>query len=138
MHAHVSFITLAVSDLARSRAFYADALGWEPLFAGDDVLMFRVGETLMLSLWTEAGFEAEVGPLQRGEGLASLTLSHNVSSPAAVDAVLADVRAAGAEVRDGQERVWGGYSGYFADPAGFCWEIAYNPDPTMQFVNAPS
>lgn len=136
MHQHVSFITLAIADLDRAARFYVDGLGWAPAFRGDDVLMFRVGPTLMLSLWTEAGFESEVGPLRRGEGAAPLTLAHNVASPAAVDAVLADAERAGARVTSGEHRVWGGYSGYFADPDDFRWEVAWNPDPDMAFVNA--
>ncbi len=138
MHQHVSFITLATADLDRAAAFYVDGLGWTPAFRGEDVLVFRVGPALMLSLWTETGFEGEVGPLRRGPGAAPLTLAHNVSSPAAVDAVLADAQRAGARVVPGEHRAWGGYSGYFADPDDFRWEVAWNPDPEMAFVNAPA
>lgn len=134
MRAHVSFITLAVPDLVAIRQFYLDRLGWEAQFIGDDVVMIRVGDALMLSFWSESGFEAEVGPLRRGDGLAPLTLAYNVASPDEVNTVLAQARAAGAEVHDGVERIWGGFSGYFADPAGFRWEVAYNPDPSMSFT----
>lgn len=138
MHQHVSFITLATADLDRAARFYVNGLGWTPAFRGDDVLMFRVGPALMLSLWTEAGFESEVGPLRRGEDAAPLTLAHNFGSPDAVDAVLADAERAGARVTAGEHRVWGGYSGYFSDPDDFRWEVAWNPDPDMAFVNAPA
>ncbi|MCA1481909.1 VOC family protein, partial [Bradyrhizobium sp. NBAIM08] len=69
MDQRISFITLAVADLDRARAFYVDGLGWKPeVFVPGEVLMIRAGERLMLSLWSEEGFEAEVGPIRRGEG----------------------------------------------------------------------
>lgn len=136
MDQRVSFITLVIADLEATRRFYVEGLGWTPAFEdSDEVLMFKVGQHLVLSLWTEAGFEAEVGPVQRGEGIAPITLSHNLATTAQVDAVLADARAAGASpVADAVQREWGGYSGYFADPDGFRWEIAYNPGPIGQEV----
>ena len=64
MEQRISFITLAVSDLARTHAFYVDGLGWKPeLYVPDEVLMIRAGEHLVLSLWVESGFEDEVGRL---------------------------------------------------------------------------
>ncbi|HYH33851.1 MAG TPA: VOC family protein [Nocardioides sp.] len=135
MEQRVSFITLAVADLDRTRAFYVDGLGWRPdLDVPGEVLMFRVAEKVVLSLWAEAGFEAEVGKIRRGNGLAPMTLSHNVATRDGVDGVLADARAAGAEVVDAGTREWGGYSGYFADPDGFRWEVAHNPGPIGQVV----
>ena len=67
-----------------------------------------------------------IGEVTRG-GTLPFTLAHNVASPAEVDAVLATARAAGATVHDAQKRDWGGYSGYFTDPDGFRWEVAFNP-----------
>ncbi|WP_125777553.1 VOC family protein [Antribacter gilvus] len=129
MDQRISFVTLPVRDLEAARRFYVDGLGWRPRFeAPDEVLMFQVGERLLLSLWDAAAFEEEVGPIARGTGVPPLTLAHNVASREDVDAVLSTARAAGAEVRDAQDRAWGGYSGYFADPDGFRWEIAWNPD----------
>jgi len=132
----VSFITLAVADLEATRAFYLDGLGWEAeLDVPGEVLMIKVGERLVLSLWDEAGFEAEVGPIRRGAGLVPMTLAHNVATRAEVDAVLATARAAGADpVGEAEEREWGGYTGYFADPDGYRWEIAWNPGPIGQAV----
>ena len=128
MDQRVSFITLAVSDLDRTRRFYVDGLGWAPELDVQDVIMFRVAEKVVLSLWSRAGFEGEVGPVQQGPGIVPITLSHNLASPEEVDQVLHDARAAGAStVGDGVQREWGGYSGYFADPDGFRWEIACNP-----------
>src|SRR5690349_3945385 len=118
MEQRVSFITLAVSDLARSRAFYVDGLGWEPIFAGDDVLMLHVADRLILSLWSIEWFTAEIGEAP-ASGIAPLTLAHNLATPAEVDDVLAEAALLGATVSPGQQRVWGGYSGYFTDPDGF-------------------
>ncbi|MFJ4254482.1 VOC family protein [Microbacterium sp. NPDC090003] len=136
MEQRVSFITLAVSDLARTRAFYVDGLGWEPMFSGDDVLMLPIGERLMLSLWSVDGFTAEIGEAP-ASGVAPITLSHNLATPAEVDAVLAEVALLGAAVSAGREREWGGYSGYFSDPDGFRWEVAVNPGETGDFVLPP-
>jgi catechol 2,3-dioxygenase-like lactoylglutathione lyase family enzyme len=135
MDQRISFITLAVADLDRTRAFYVDGLGWIPeLFVPDEVLMIRVGDKLILSLWSEDGFEAEVGPIRRGEGLAPITLAHNVPTEAEVDEVLALAGSLGAEVRPAERRDWGGFTGYFADPDGFHWEIAVNPGEIGQLV----
>ena len=128
MDQRISFITLAVADLDRTRAFYVDGLGWTAeVFVPGEVLMIRVGDKLVLSLWSEAGFESEVGPIRRGEGVVPLTLAHNVATEGEVDEILALAAALGAEVSQGQHRDWGGYTGYFADPDGFRWEIAVNP-----------
>ncbi len=136
MDQRISFVTLAVQDLDATRRFYVDGLGWTPeLDVPGEVLMFRAGERLVLSLWDAAAFEAEVGPIARGQGLAPVTLAHNCATPAAVDAVLETARRAGADpVEAGTHRDWGGYSGYFADPDGFRWEIAWNPGPVGRLV----
>lgn len=101
--------------------------------------MFRAGPLTVLSLWDRAHFEAEVGAsAQTGPGVVPITLSHNVHTRDEVDGVLADAREAGAtHVSVGVEREWGGYTGYFADPDGFRWEIAWNPGPVGQLVLPP-
>ena len=135
MEQRVSFITLAVADLDRTRAFYIDGLGWEPeLFVPDEVLMIRVGDKIILSLWSEQGFEAEVGPIRRGDGLAPITLAHNVVTEAGVDEILQLAASLGAVTSTGQRRDWGGYTGYFTDPDGFHWEIAVNPGDVGRLV----
>ena len=97
--------------------------------------MIRAGEHLVLSLWAEEGFEAEVGPIRRGEGIVPITIAHNVRTEQEVDAVLELARAAGADpVGAAERRDWGGYTGYFADPDGFRWEIAVNPSPVGELV----
>lgn len=129
MDQRISFITLAVADVAASRAFYVDGLGWEPaLEEPGEVLMIQVGEHLMLSLWDRGGFEREVGPVRQGAGIAPITLAHNVPTREQVDVVLEAAGAAGAVVAHApQERDWGGCTGYFADPDGYYWEVAWNP-----------
>jgi catechol 2,3-dioxygenase-like lactoylglutathione lyase family enzyme len=135
MDPRISFVTLAVADLEPVRAFYLTGLGWPAVFDdGDEVVMIQAGPQLVLSLWQRDAFAAEVGyePVQ---GRAPLTLAHNVATRAEVDEVLAAARAAGAlEVSAPQERAWGGYTGYFADPDGFRWEVAWNPGPVGQLV----
>lgn len=136
MDQRVSFITLAVSDLGASRRFYVDGLGWEPeVDEPDEVLMFRVADKVVLSLWDERGFTAEIGhPPARG-GVPPITLAHNLATARGVDTVLEQARVAGAsEVGEAAEREWGGYTGYFADPDGFRWEVAYNPGEIGQSV----
>ena len=136
MDQRVSFITLAVSDLGASRRFYVDGLGWEPeVDEPDEVLMFRVADKVVLSLWDERGFTAEIGhPPARG-GVPPITLAHNLATARGVDTVLEQARVAGAsEVGEAAEREWGGYTGYFADPDGFRWEVAYNPGGIGQSV----
>ena len=140
MDQRISFVTLAVANLDATRRFYLDGLGWKAdMDVPGEVLMIRVGEHLILSLWDQGEFEAEVGPIRRGDGLAPFTIAHNVASPEGVDDVLATARAAGADpVSDGVQREWGGYTGYFGDPDGHRWEIAYNPSPIGEVVLPPT
>jgi catechol 2,3-dioxygenase-like lactoylglutathione lyase family enzyme len=129
MEPRINFVTLVVSDLERARRFYLNGLGWTAaLDAAGEVAMIRVGDKLVLSLWAESAARAEIGDVTRG-GTLPFTLAHNVASPAEVDAVLKTARAAGATVHDAEQRDWGGYSGYFTDPDGFRWEVAFNPHP---------
>ncbi len=129
----ISFVTLAVRDVAAARAFYVDGLGWQPAYDGDDVLMVQVGERVVLSLWDRAAFEAEVGPV--AEGPAPVTLAHNVATREDVEAVMSVMTAAGGTRLGGpEEREWGGVTGYVADPDGYRWEVAWNPGPVGQAV----
>ena len=136
MDQRVSFITLAVRDLVASRTFFVDGLGWEPaLHVPGEVLMFKVADKVVLSLWDAAAFEAEIGGPPTWGGVPPVTLSHNLATKEGVDRVLETARGAGAQtVVDAEEREWGGYSGYFVDPDGFRWEIAYNPGDIGQDV----
>lgn len=134
MDQRISFVTLAVADLDATRRFYRDGLGWTPeLDVPGEVLMFRAGEHLVLSLWDRAAFEAELGA-PAGTGIPPITLAHNVPTRGEVDDVLALARSLNAETRGPEERDWGGYTGYVVDPDGFRWEIAWNPTPIGQLV----
>ena len=130
MEQRVSLITLGVSDLARARAFY-EALGWTTRAApGDDVVFFQAGG-MVVALWDRASLAEDSGVEDSG-GWGGLTLAHNVRSPAEVDAVIEEARAAGADiVREPAETFWGGYSAAFADPDGHPWEVAHNPRWTI-------
>lgn len=129
MDQRMSFVTLAVADLEATRRFYVDGLGWQPMIhVAGDVLMIKVADKVILSLWDRGHFEAEVGQIAVGSGVAPLTLAHNVGSREEVDEVLETARGAGADpVHDGVDREWGGYTGYFGDPDGFRWEVAWAP-----------
>ena len=131
MEQRVSLITLGVRDLERSRAFY-EALGWrtraEP---GADVVFFQSGG-MVVALWDRARLAEDSG-VEDSPGWGGMTLAHNVGSPADVDAVVAEARAAGATiVREPGATFWGGYSAAFADPDGHPWEIAHNPHWTLR------
>jgi catechol 2,3-dioxygenase-like lactoylglutathione lyase family enzyme len=128
MEPRLHFVTLVVTELERAAQFYVEGLGWPPAFRGEDVVMIHVGNKLVLSLWSEAGARKEIGEVTRA-GTLPFTLAHNVVSPERVDAVLRTARDAGATVHAAQKREWGGYSGYFVDPDGFRWEVAFNPFP---------
>jgi hypothetical protein len=122
----LSLITLGVSDLGRSRAFY-EALGWSPaVVIDDDVVFFQAGD-MVLALWDRAELAGDSMVTDRG-GWGGITLAHNVRSPEDVDRVIDEARSAGAVIgREGAETSWGGYSAVFIDPDGHPWEVAHNP-----------
>jgi predicted lactoylglutathione lyase len=126
MDQRISLITLGVADLARARAFY-EALGWTTNASPeDDVVFFQAGP-MILALWDRAKLAEDSG-VRDGGGWGGITPAHNVGSPEEVDAVIAEARAAGAEIpRPGGKTFWGGYSGIFVDPDGHAWEVAHNP-----------
>ncbi len=130
MDQRVSLITLGVSDLARSRAFY-EALGWATGAAPSDGVVFFQCGCMIVALWDREQLAQDSGMSDAG-GWGGVTLAMNVASPAEVDAVIAEARAAGAEIpREGAETFWGGYSGMFVDPDGHPWEVAHNPHWTL-------
>ena len=129
MKPKVSLITLGVRDFDRSLAFYARGLGF-PLHnfvEGQRFAMFRL-EGSWLSLFPRDELAADATVPNEGSGFPGFTLAHNVESPEVVDKVYAFAIASGATgVKEPRQVFWGGYSGYFADPDGFLWEVAYNP-----------
>jgi uncharacterized protein len=126
----VSLITLGVSDLARSRAFY-EALGWKTNSDPElDVVFFQAGG-LIVALWSRASLAEDSGVEDKG-GWGGVTLAYNVNGPAEADAVIEQARRAGARIaREPGETFWGGYSGVFVDPDGHPWEVAHNPRWTV-------
>jgi len=133
MEQRLTFISLGVRDVAASRAFYVNGLGWTPhQEVPGEVIFLQVNHGLILSLWDRGQMAAELGAGQGAEpdfaGVPPVTLSQNVAGETEVDAVLEQARAAGAAaVVEPRRQPWGGYSGYFADPDGFRWEVAFNP-----------
>jgi catechol 2,3-dioxygenase-like lactoylglutathione lyase family enzyme len=126
----VSLVTLGVSDLARARAFY-EGLGWTSGAAPDDDVVFFQAGGMVVALWSRDRL-AEDSVMTDGGGWGGVTLAYNTRSPAEVDAVLDEARAAdGTVLREGAETFWGGYSGVFADPDGHPWEVAHNPGWTI-------
>jgi catechol 2,3-dioxygenase-like lactoylglutathione lyase family enzyme len=130
MKQRVSLITLGTTDLARARSFYEE-LGWKTgAGAEDDVVFFQAGE-MVVALWDRAKL-AEDSCVEDGGGWGGTTLALNFASPAEVDAVIEEARAAGAVIgREPAETFWGGYSGVFIDPDGHPWEVAHNPHWTV-------
>ena len=127
MEPRITLITLGVSDLDRSIGFYRDGLGLAQRPGPDGIAFFEMGDT-MLSLYPRDALAEDATVSTAGEGFRGFTLAHNVESSEAVDRQLEEAVAAGAElVKPGQKVFWGGYSGYFADPDGFLWEVAWNP-----------
>jgi uncharacterized protein len=124
----LSLLTLGVDDVARSRRFY-EALGFVASGpANDDVAFFMAGG-VVLSLYSRASLLRDLGLSDGTPGFAGITLAHNVRSEAEVAAVLAEAVAAGGRLVKASHKVfWGGTIGYFADPDGHLWEVAYNPD----------
>lgn len=125
----INFITLAVADLPRARAYF-EALGWVPGFTGDAVAFYDL-KGQKLSLFSREGLARETGRPAADLGSGGVTLAQNQPSEAEVDAAYAHALACGATaVRAPFRTDWGGYSCYVADPDGHLWEFAHNPfDP---------
>lgn len=126
MHHRLSFITLGVADLDRSKDFYNDVLGWKPLQDSGGIVMYKLnGMILSLYLQHELMEDAQVKDDGRGS---RFTLAQCLRSPEEVDALFAELKKNKVKIlKEPQKVFWGGYSGYFADPDGHLWEIAHNP-----------
>lgn len=122
----VTLITLGVSDIDRSRAFYA-ALGWEPAEAQEGVVFYQL-HGAVLALFGLADLAADQGRAGATLGIGAVTLAQNFQTRTQVDTAFAAAIAAGATpLKPPQDVFWGGYSGYYADPDGHVWEVAMNP-----------
>jgi uncharacterized protein len=133
MEQRLSLITLGVADVARAREFY-EGVGWHVDGGVDDesdhVAFFQAGG-MIVALWSRDKLAKDSG-VEDGGGWGGITLAYNVRSPADVDRVIEEARAAGATVpREPAETFWGGYSAVFVDPDGHPWEVAHNPSWTV-------
>jgi predicted lactoylglutathione lyase len=126
MKQRVAVVTLPVADLATSKSFYCNGLGWTPVFDDGDVAFFQFNG-FVLGLWSRSSFDKDIEAQSVDKGY-KMALGHNVESRAAVDQILAEAVAAGAKLlRPAVVHPWGGYSGNFADPDDHVWEVAHNP-----------
>ncbi|MGH1414238.1 MAG: VOC family protein [Pelagimonas sp.] len=126
MEQRISLITLAVTDVEKTAKFY-DALGWHRVQTPDNIVVFDLlGQAI--GLYPKAALAADIGLSPQDLGHGAMTLGQNLRAKEDVDALLARVEAAGGKVlKPPQDVFWGGYHGYFSDPDGHIWEIAYNP-----------
>ena len=134
MKPRVTLITLGVDDLERALRFYRDGLGFTTEgivgqeFEHGAVAFFDLQSGLKLAIWPRASLAHDAGLRVGPTSPTDFALAHNVSSRADVDAVMTQARAAGATiVKPAVDTVWGGYAGYFQDPDGHLWEVAWNP-----------
>jgi uncharacterized protein len=126
MEPRISIITLGVRDLERSRAFYV-RLGL-PIKKREEGIAFFLTKGTILALYPREKLAEDIRIVDDGSGFSGITLAHNVNSRAEVVTVLEEAVKAGAKiVKPAQDVFWGGYSGYFTDPDGYYWEVAWNP-----------
>lgn len=127
MDPRLSLVTLGVADVAASRRFY-EKLGFRASGASQESVAFFKAGGVVLALFGRRSLAEDASVEDSKPGFSGITLAHNVPSKAAVDSVLDEAIAAGGRlVKPAQEAFWGGYTGYFADPDGHLWEVAYNP-----------
>ncbi|MDE2780179.1 MAG: VOC family protein [Chloroflexota bacterium] len=128
MEPRISIVTLGVSDLSRSVAFYRDGLGLTLYDENTESIAFFQNKGTWLALYPLDALAADVGIPTEGSGFSGVILAHNLRSKEEVDELLEVAVEAGATlVKPAQDTFWGGYSGYFSDPDGYLWEIAWNP-----------
>ena len=134
MRPRITLLTIGVDDLERSVAFYRDGLGLKTEgivgaeYEHGAVAFFELQAGLKLAVWPRESIAYDAGIPVSPPARTEFTIGHNVSSKAEVDAVMAQARAAGAKiVKPEGDTFWGGYSGYFQDPDGHIWEVAWNP-----------
>ncbi len=127
MQPRISMITLGVRNMSRSVQFYEEGLGFPRMESEPEVAFFTLNGS-WLGLYGYDALADDATVPAEGSGFRGVTLAHNVFSEDEVDAVLVQAVTAGATlVKPGQKVFWGGYSGYFSDPDGHLWEVAYNP-----------
>lgn len=132
MEPRINIVTLGVSDLNQSRRFYESGLGWKvsPASQGD-ILFFRLG-AMILALYPRILLAEDAHVPPQGSGFRGVTLAQNVRTKEEVASVLHQAEASGGRImKPAQDVFWGGHSGYFADPDGHLWEVAWNPYFTL-------
>jgi len=134
MKPRIKVITLGVSDLEKSLAFYRDGLGLPTKgivgteFEDGAAVFFNMNDDLILALYPKAALAKDARISMSPPSPTDLSIGHIVGSKAEVDAIMKQAEKAGAKITDSaRDRFWGGYSGYFQDPDGHLWEIAWNP-----------
>lgn len=138
MKPRIKVLTLGVSDLEKSLAFYRDGMGLPTegivgqQFEDGAVVFFHMGEDLILALFPTTSLARDAKITVTPVRLGAVSIGHIVKSKEEVDAVMKQAEEAGAVITDpARERFWGGYSGYFHDPDGHLWEIVWNPQWTV-------
>ncbi|MEJ8571736.1 VOC family protein [Microbaculum marinum] len=127
MDQRISLVTLGVADVQESAAFYG-RLGWRRSEQSQAEIVFFDAGGIVLGLFGRAALADDADVPPQGSGFRAVALAQNLPTRDAVDAALADAVKAGARVvRRAEEVFWGGYSGYFEDPDGHLWEVAFNP-----------
>lgn len=134
MNPHITLLTLTVDNLDRALTFYRDGLGFPTKgivgteFPHGAVAFFQLQPGLKLAIWPRDSLAHDTGLPKGPRSSTELSIGHNVASEAEVDAVMRQAEAAGATiVKPATKAFWGGYTGYFADPDGHLWEVAFNP-----------
>lgn len=135
MKPRIKVITLGISDLERSLAFYRDGLGLPTKgiigteFEDGAVVFFNMNDDLILALYPKAALAKDAKVPVSQASPSEFSIGHMVKSKQEVDAVMKQAEKAGAKITDpAHDRFWGGYSGYFQDLDGHLWEIAWNPE----------
>jgi catechol 2,3-dioxygenase-like lactoylglutathione lyase family enzyme len=127
MEPRLSLVTLGVADVAKARRFY-EALGFVASSASAPGVAFFKAGGVVLALYGRADLAADADILEAVPNSGGITLAHNTRSEGEVDRVLAEASSCGGTlVKPGAKTSWGGYCGYFSDPDGHLWEVAYNP-----------
>ena len=132
MEQRISIVTLGVKDLTASKRFYVDALSWKAVFENKEIIFFQVGG-MIFALFLREKLAEDFQVDAASFGRAAVALAYNVRTRNEVDPLMERAASAGATIlKSAREASWGGYSGYFADPDGFAWEIAWNPSWSMR------
>jgi uncharacterized protein len=125
MNQHLHLVTLGVRDFEK---FYLETLGWKTSSASSEDVVFIQAGGIVISIFPREKLADDALVSPEGQGFSGITLAYNAQSEAEVDEIITDLKDKGVKIlKEPQKVFWGGYSCYFADPDGYCWEVAYNP-----------